>query len=84
MLLCLILQDDIMKMCDTVEQARKGTQKIDEILKKKLLSVNYDKSKYLVLGKGKAKERMLKELKKWPMKMGEEIIEKLNFRKVLG
>ena len=36
MLLCLILQDDIMKMCDTVEQARKGTQKIDEILKKKL------------------------------------------------
>ena len=84
MLLCLILQDDIMKMCDTVEQARKGTQKIDEILKKKLLSVNYDKSKYLVLGKGKAKERMLKELKKWPMKMGEEIIENSILEKYLG
>ena len=84
MLLCLILQDDSMKMCDTVEQARKGTQKIDEILKKKLLSVNYDKSKYLVLGKGKAKERMLKELKKWPMKMGEEIIENSILEKYLG
>ena len=30
-LICLILQDDIMKMRDTVEQARNGSQKIDEL-----------------------------------------------------
>ena len=83
-LLCLILQDDIMKMCDTVDQARIGAQKIDELLKQKLLSVNYDKSKYLLIGNKKAKDRMKKELKKWPMKMGEEILANSILEKYLG
>ena len=74
-LICLILQDDIMKMSDTVEQARNGSQKIDELLKQKLLSLNYDKSKYILLGNRKAKNRMKKELSKHPMKMGEETLE---------
>ena len=49
-------------MCNTVEQARNGFQMMDELLKQKILSVNYDKSKYLLLGKTKAKNRMRKEL----------------------
>ena len=61
-LIALILQDDISKMCNTVEQARNGFQMMDELLKQKILSVNYDKSKYLLLGKTKAKNRMRKEL----------------------
>ena len=32
-LICLILQDDIIKMSNTLEQARNGSQKIDELLK---------------------------------------------------
>ena len=44
-LICLILQDDIMKMSNTLEQARNGSQKINELLKQKLLSLNCDKSK---------------------------------------
>ena len=83
-LIALILQDDISKMCNTLEQARNGSQKIDELLKQKLLSVNYDKSKYLLLGNTKAKNRMRKELKKWPMKMGEEIILNSILEKYLG
>ena len=83
-LIALILQDDISKMCNTVEQARNGSQMIDELLKQKLLSVNYDKSKYLLLGNTKAKNRLRKELKKWPMKMGEEIIENSILEKYLG
>ena len=71
-------------MCNTVEQARNGSQMIDELLKQKLLSVNYDKSKYLLLGNTKAKNRLRKELKKWPMKMGEEIIENSILEKYLG
>ena len=43
----LIFQDDISKMNNKIEQAREGCQKIDKTLKGKLLSVNYDKSKYL-------------------------------------
>ena len=71
-------------MCNTLEQARNGSQMIDELLKQKLLSVNYDKSKYLLLGNTKAKNRLRKELKKWPMKMGEEIIENSILEKYLG
>ena len=47
-----------MKMCDTVDQARIGAQKIDELLKQKLLSVNQDKSKYLLIGNKKAKDKL--------------------------
>ena len=83
-LICLILQDDIMKMSNTVEQARDGSQKIDELLKQKLLSLNYDKSKYILLGNRKAKNRMKKELRKQPMKMGEEILENSVMEKYLG
>ena len=43
----LIFQDDISKMNDDIEQAREGCQKIDSTLKSKLLSANYDKSKFL-------------------------------------
>ena len=43
-----------MKMSNTVEQARNGSKKIDEVLKQQLLSLNYDKSKYILLGKQKA------------------------------
>ena len=46
--------------------------------------MNYDKGKYLLLGDTKAKNRMRKELNKWPMKMGEEIIENSILEKYLG
>ena len=39
----LIMQDDISKMNDTLEQAREGCKMIDDTLRKKQLSVNYDK-----------------------------------------
>ena len=83
-LACLILQDDIMEMSSTVEQARNGCQKIDEMLKQKLLRANYDKSKYLILGRGNRKNKMSKELKETPLKMGDEILEKVVTEKYLG
>ena len=46
----LCFQDDISKMNDNLEDARKGCKLIDETLSKKLLSINYDKSKYLIIG----------------------------------
>ena len=36
LLIALILQDDITKMCNTIEKAGNGSQKIDELLKQKL------------------------------------------------
>ena len=46
----LCFQDDISKMNDNLEDARKGCKSIDRRLSKKLLSINYDKSKYLNIG----------------------------------
>ena len=66
----LILQDDISKMNDEVKQARDGCTKIDETLKKKLLSVNYDKSKYLLIGSNRFRKSVKKKLQKDPMTMG--------------
>ena len=66
----LILQDDISKMNDEVKQARDGCTKIDDMLKKKLLSVNYDKSKYLLIGSNRFRKSVKKKLQKDPMTMG--------------
>ena len=42
---CVIMQDDIAKMNDELKDTRIGCEKIDNTLKRKQLSVNYDKSK---------------------------------------
>ena len=42
------MQDNISKMNDNLEDANSGCDKIDDTLKRKQLSVNYDKSKYLL------------------------------------
>ena len=63
-LVCLILQDDIMQMSTTANQARDGCQRIDEMLKEKQLSVNYSKTKYIILGKGYSRSKIVKDFKK--------------------
>ena len=47
------------------------------MLKQKLLRANYDKSKYLILGRGKLKSKMNNELEETPLKMGDVILEKV-------
>ena len=66
----IILQDDISKMNDKVEQARDGCEKIDEVLKRKQLSVNYDKSKYMIIGNEKFRKEVKKDMENNPMMMG--------------
>ena len=66
----LIMQDNISKMNDKLEDARSGCDKIDDTLKRKQLSVNYDKSKYLLIGSHKFRNDMLKTLKANPMNRG--------------
>ena len=80
----LVLQDDISKINDKLDQAREGCEKLDEMLKSKQLSVNYDKSKYIVLGTTKFRQSVLKDTKENPMKMGGMIIESSNKEKYLG
>ena len=80
----LILQDDISKMNDNVDQAKDGCKKIDEILKRKQLSVNYDKSKYMIIGNEKYRSEAKKHIEKNPMKMGNVVIGHSEKEKYLG
>ena len=55
----LILQNSISKMNDKLEDARAGCEK-------KQLSVNYDKSKILIMGNPKYRKDTLKAIKERP------------------
>ena len=80
----LVFQDDISKLCDNLEQAREGCHKIDKTLESKLLSLNYDKSKCLIVGSTKFRKKTLKELDETPMTMGKGLIEHSQCEKYLG
>ena len=67
---CDVMQDDIAKMNDNLEKARAGCVMLDNTLKRKQLSVNYDKSKFMLMGSKKFRADALEELKTNPMLMG--------------
>ena len=83
-LCCLIFQDDIGKLNDTLEEVREGCNKIDETLKGKLLSLNYDKSKFVIIGSAKERAEMEKILELDPIKMGNVKIDQTLMEKYLG
>ena len=80
----LIFQDDISKLNDTLQQTREGCQKIDRTLQSKLLSLNYDKSKFLVIGTNRFRKKILKDVESNPIIMGSGIIEHSSQEKYLG
>ena len=80
----LIFQDDISKLNNNIGQAREACTKIDRVLKRKQLSVNHDKSKFLIIGSGKYRKKVLKNLKRDPMMMGGQEIHHSNIEKYLG
>ena len=71
-------------MNDNLGQARDACNKIDNMLKRKQLSVNYDKSKFLIIGNSKYKKKILKNIKKDPMIMGGQEIHHSSVEKYLG
>ena len=59
--------DDIAKLNSKVEDAREGCNRIDETLNKKLLSVNYETSIYIIFGDKKFRDKTRRELEKNPI-----------------
>ena len=57
-------------MSDKVEDARSGCDLIDDTLKRKQLLVNYNKSKYLIIGSQKYRKNTLNALEEKSMTMG--------------
>ena len=66
-----------------LEDARAGCEKIENTLKRKHLSVNYDKSKFLIMGIPKYRKDTLKATKERLLNMGGVVIEHLEKEKYL-
>jgi len=79
-----VMQDDIAKLNDNVEQAREGCYKIHKTLVSKQLSVNQDKCKYLIVGPKRFREETLRDLENQPLGMGGVAIKHAANEKYLG
>ena len=79
-----VMQDDIAKLNDNIEQARDGCNKIHDTLVRKQLSVNQDTCKYLIVGPKKFREDTLKDLETHPMGMRGVVIKHAANEKYLG
>ena len=71
-------------MNDDIDQAREGCHKINRTLKSKLLSANYDKREFLIIGKEKVRKSTLETLENDPLQMGEVKIEHSEQEQYLG
>ena len=78
--------DDISNLCDDLEKARDASKAIQGALGPKGLSINQSKSKYLIIGDKnmKKRERILKDAKANPIRLGEAVIENSTCEKYLG
>ena len=80
----IIFQDDIGKLNNKVDEAREACLLIDELLKRKQLSVNYDKSKFLTFGNKNQREELKSTIKQNPLKMGNSYMGNSIMEKYLG
>ena len=78
--------DDISNLCDDLEKARDASGAIQGALGPKGLSINQSKSKYLIIGDKnmKKRERILKDAKANPIRLGDAVIENSTCEKYLG
>ena len=67
---CLIFQDDIAKMNQTMAHAKKEAKDIGQMLESKQLCANVSKSKYVIVGTEKSRTLCLKEAEFNPILMG--------------
>ena len=63
----LLFQDDISRMCESVEAAQCGNELVTHVMESKLLDFNIDKSCYMVVGNPKWKVGIMKSLESSPL-----------------
>ena len=80
----LICQDDIAKMIYMLEDARKDTRNVGQMLELDQVRVNTSKSKFVILAPQKWRTELLKEAEANPIKMGETTIENSKSEKYMG
>ena len=69
-----LFQDDVANLNDDTGKQRQACKNIFTELPKKGLSINYNKSKFVVIGNKKQQSEILKETSENPIKMGDSCI----------
>ena len=70
----LCFMDDCFNMSSTVPRAQQGNDIMEEIINKKGLEFNHDKSNFLVVGNAKGRKKIKAEIGKSPIKLEGNII----------
>ena len=80
----LLFQDDIARICDSVEAAQHGNELVTHVMESKLLDFNLDKSCFMVVGKLSVKETILKQLEHSPITLSGVPMKVVTQEKYLG
>ena len=80
----LLFQDDIGRICDSVEAAQHGNDRVAHVMESKLLDFNIDKSCFLVVGNDKSKENIRNQLEVSPLTLSGFPMKEMTQEKYLG
>ena len=65
----LLYQDDLTAVSDSVDSAQNTNDKIESMMESKLLDLHETKSKFIIVGKKKARVKLEEEVKRNPLKL---------------
>ena len=80
----LLFQDDIGRICDSVEASQHGNDRVAHVMESKLLDFNIDKSCFLVVGNDKSKENIRNQLEVSPLTLSGFPMKEMTQEKYLG
>ena len=79
-----IFVDDVFRMGENVESAQYANNVMEELVGKKSLKLNFDKSSYVIMGNKKCKRIMSSQLKKTPLMLNNKEMQEEKMIKYLG
>ena len=79
-----IFQDDIGKISADIDSAQEANKRIEEVVEKKLLTLNLKKSTYTVIGNKAKEKKMLMDIQERPLKLSGQEMKYSKSLKYLG
>ena len=76
--------DDIFNMCENVAATQASNNLMEEVVGKKGLEFNYEKSMFLVMGNKKTRAKLQEEIRKTPIKLSNQNMKEVTVMKYLG
>ena len=80
----MLYQDDCTNLADNIDDAQKSNDLMVELLETKPLTLNQDKSKFLLAGDKKKRQKLKEEIEKKPLTLGKTIMKGTLEEKYLG